>query len=165
MSSLRSAIRAFLSEGHGPADVLKRISGLLDISADGHYATVLLAIFDRRDNSLAIACAGHLQPLLITPGQADYLDLPVGPPIGATRTPPAYAEKVLQLPTAATLLLFTDGLVERRGESIDDGLERLRLAASHAPAAIEPLLTFVADELQQPAPTYDDTAILGVQWA
>jgi serine phosphatase RsbU (regulator of sigma subunit) len=165
MSSLRSAIRAFLSEGHGPADVLKRIAGLLDISADGHYATVLLAIFDHRDNSLTIACAGHLQPLLITAGAADYLDLPVGPPIGATRTPPDYAEKVFRLPTPATLLLFTDGLVERRGESIDDGLERLRLAASQAPTAIEPLLTFVADELQQPAPTYDDTAILGVQWA
>jgi type II secretory pathway pseudopilin PulG len=165
MSSLRSAIRAFLSEGHGPADVLKRVAGLLNIVSDGHYATVLLAIFDRRDHSLTIACAGHLQPLLITAGHADYLDLPVGPPIGATRTPPSYAERVVQLPDSATLLLFTDGLVERRGESIDDGLERLRLIASQAPAAIEPFLTFVADELQQPAPTYDDTAILGVQWA
>jgi hypothetical protein len=165
MSSLRSAIRAFLSEGHGPADVLKRVAGLLNIASDGHYATVLLAIFDHRDNSLTIACAGHLQPLLITAGHADYLDLPVGPPIGASRTPPAYAERVLQLPTSATLLLFTDGLVERRGESIDDGLERLRLAASQAPTAIEPFLTFVADELQHPVPTYDDTAILGVQWA
>lgn len=165
MSSLRSAIRAFVSEGHGPADVLKRVAGLLNIASDGHYATVLLAIFDRRDNSLTIACAGHLQPLLITDGHADYLELPVGPPIGATATPPTYAERVVQLPTSATLLLYTDGLVERRGESIDDGLERLRLAASQAPTAIEPFLSFVADELQQPVPTYDDTAILGVQWA
>jgi type II secretory pathway pseudopilin PulG len=165
MSSLRSAIRAFLSEGHGPADVLKRIAGLLNIVSDGHYATVLLAIFDRQDNSLTISCAGHLQPLLITPGHADYLDLPIGPPIGATRIPPAYAEQVIQLPSSATLLLFTDGLVERRGESIDDGLERLRLAATQAPPAIEPMLSFVADELQPTSPTYDDTAILGVQWA
>jgi serine phosphatase RsbU (regulator of sigma subunit) len=166
MSSLRSAVRAFVSEGHGPADVLKRTAGLLNVVSDGHFATVLLAVFDRRDNRLTIACAGHLRPLLITPDRTDYLDLPVGPPIGATRTPPSYVEQEISLPAPATLLLFTDGLVERRGESIDDGLERLRQAASHAPPAIEPLLNFVADELQgTPSSTTDDTAILGVQWA
>ena len=165
MSSLRSAVRAFVSEGHGPADVLKRVAGLLNVVSDGHFATVLLAVFDSRDNRLTIACAGHLQPLLITAGHADYLDLTVGPPIGTTRAPPAYAEQVLQLPAPATLLLFTDGLVERRGESIDDGLERLRRAATQAPPAIEPLLSFVADELQETSATNDDTAILGVQWA
>ncbi|MFL6161318.1 MAG: PP2C family protein-serine/threonine phosphatase [Jatrophihabitantaceae bacterium] len=164
MSSLRSAVRAFVSEGHGPADVLSRVAGLLNVVSDGHFATVLLAIFDRRDNCLTIACAGHLQPLLIADGQADYLDLPVGPPVGVTRTPPAYAERVITLPAAATLLLFTDGLVERRGETIDDGLERLRRVATQAPTAIEPLLSYVADELQESSMS-DDTAILGVQWA
>ena len=165
MSSLRSAVRAFLSEGHGPAEVLQRVTSLLHVGADGHFATVLLAIFDRRDNRLTIACAGHLQPLLITAGHADYLDLPVGPPIGATRNPPRYAEQVIQLPAPATLLLFTDGLVERRGESIDDGLERLRCAATQAPPGVEPMLTYVADELQQAPAVDDDTAILGVRWA
>jgi serine phosphatase RsbU (regulator of sigma subunit) len=166
MSSLRSAVRAFVSEGHGPADVLKRTAGLLNVVSDGHFATVLLAVFDRRDNRLTIACAGHLRPLLITAGRADYLDLTVGPPIGTTRAPVEYAEQVIRLPAPATLLLFTDGLVERRGESIDEGLERLRLAATQAPPAIEPLLSFVADELQGTTPsTNDDTAILGVQWA
>ncbi|HEU5271234.1 MAG TPA: PP2C family protein-serine/threonine phosphatase [Jatrophihabitans sp.] len=165
MSSLRSAVRAFLSEGHGPAEVLQRVTGLLNVGADGHFATVLVAIFDRRDNRLTIACAGHLQPLLITAGRANYLDLPVGPPVGATRNPPRYAERVIQLPAQATLLLFTDGLVERRGETIDDGLERLRCAATHAPAEVEPMLTYVADELQQNPSADDDTAILGVRWA
>jgi serine phosphatase RsbU (regulator of sigma subunit) len=166
MSSLRSAVRAFVSEGHGPADVLQRTSGLLNVVSDGHFATVLLAVFDRRDKSLTIACAGHLQPLLITAGRAEYLDLTIGPPIGTTRQPTHYAEQVIRLPAPATLLLFTDGLVERRGESIDEGLERLRLAATQAPPAIEPLLSFVADELQgSSSATNDDTAILGVQWA
>jgi serine phosphatase RsbU (regulator of sigma subunit) len=164
MSSLRSAVRAFLSEGHGPAEVLQRVTSLINVGSDGHFATVLVAIFDSRRNQLTIACAGHLQPLLITAGHADYLDLPVGPPVGATRHPPVYAERVIQLPAPATLLLFTDGLVERRGESIDDGLERLRCAATQAPAGVEPLLSFVADELQQTSAT-DDTAILGVRWA
>lgn len=165
MSSLRSAIRAFVSEGHGPAGVLGRISGLLDVASDGHFATVLLAVFDSRDNSLTIACAGHLQPLLITAGQASFLDLAVGPPVGASRRHTGYAEQTFMLPASSTLLLYTDGLVERRGENIDDGLERLRRAAGQAPADIEPLLSFVADELQQTSSTYDDTAILGVQWA
>jgi serine phosphatase RsbU (regulator of sigma subunit) len=165
MSSLRSAVRAFVSEGHGPADVLKRVAGLLNVVSDGHFATVLLAVFDRGDRRLTIACAGHLQPLLIADGHADYLDLTVGPPIGTTRTPADYTEQVIQLPASATLLLFTDGLVERRGETIDDGLERLRQAATQAPTEIEPLLSFVADELKESASTTDDTAILGVQWA
>ncbi len=165
MSSLRSAIRAFVSEGHGPADVLRRIAGLLNVASDGHFATVLLAVFDRADYSLTIACAGHLQPLLITAGQADYLELTVGPPVGSTREPAAYTEQVVRLPAPATLLLFTDGLVERRGESLDDGLERLRRAVIKAPAEVEPLLSFVAGDLQESSSTSDDTAILGVQWA
>ena len=165
MSSLRSAVRAFLSEGHGPAEVLKRVASLLNVVSDGHFATVLLAVFDHRENKLTIACAGHLRPLLISDGHADYLDLQVGPPVGVTRQPPTYAEQVIALPAPATLLLFTDGLIERRGESIDDGLERLRRAASQAPTAIEPMLSFVAEELQQASSTDDDSAILGVQWA
>jgi serine phosphatase RsbU (regulator of sigma subunit) len=165
MSSLRAAVRAFVSEGHGPADVLRRVAGLLNIVSDGHFATVLLAIFDSHDNRLTVACAGHLQPLLITAGRADYLDIPIGPPVGTTLEPPTYTEHVVQLPAPATLLLFTDGLVERRDETIDDGLERLRRAATQAPPAIELLLSFVADELQETSTTSDDTAILGVQWA
>lgn len=165
MSSLRSAIRAFVSEGHGPADVLRRIAGLLNVASDGHFATVLLAVFNRGDNSLTIACAGHLQPLLITAEQADYLKLTVGPPIGSTREAAAYTEQNVKLPAAATLLLFTDGLIERRGECIDDGLERLRRAAIQAPTEVEPLLSFVAGDLRQSSSTNDDTAILGVQWA
>lgn len=165
MSSLRSAVRAFVSEGHGPADVLRRVAGLLNVVSDGHFATVLLAVLDCADNSLTVACAGHLQPLLITAGQADYLKLTVGPPVGSTRKAANYTEQVVKLPAPATLLLFTDGLVERRGESLDDGLERLRQAAIEAPTEVEPLLNFVAEDLQESSSMNDDTAILGVQWA
>ncbi len=105
-------------------------------------------------------------PLLVTGGRAEVLDCPVGPPIGvgAPTAPTAPTATVHTVPWPATLLAFTDGAVERRGEVVDTGLERLRSTA--AAAGAHPLADLL-DRLMQ-IPTAgggrDDTVILGLRW-
>ena len=69
--------------------------------------------------------AGHLPPLLISDGGGTFITSAVGVPIGVN-TGATYTSTAVSTPPAATLLAFTDGLVERRGESIDTGLARLQ---------------------------------------
>jgi serine phosphatase RsbU (regulator of sigma subunit) len=91
------------------------------------------------------------------------LDCPVAPPVGvAAPTPPVVTEVRVSGP--ATLLAFTDGAVERRGEVIDTGLERLRSAA--AAAAAQPLETVLDRLMAMPTDNggRDDTVILGLRW-
>ena len=86
----------------------------------------------------------------------------VGLPVGVD--PDArYESTTVAVPAGATLLVFTDGLVERRGETIDTGLERLRARVSDNPATLDELLTQVVDEQREEGAT-DDTAIAAIRW-
>jgi serine phosphatase RsbU (regulator of sigma subunit) len=165
MASLHFAIRGFVSEGHGPAAVLDRLSALLDVTRDRHFATVLCGVADLAAGELTLANAGHLPPLLLGDGLAVLVRTEVGPPIGVKPRGP-YATTAVPLTPGATLLAFTDGLVERRGESLDDGLHRLRDSAVAAGGSVEDLLSTVVAELAigDTGGFDDDTAILGVRW-
>jgi len=83
--------------------------------------------------------------------------VPIGVNTGAT-----YTSTAVSTPPAATLLAFTDGLVERRGESIDAGLERLQHAATADHSDLEELLSRLLEELRHDGD--DDTAIAGLRW-
>ncbi|MGZ4571569.1 MAG: SpoIIE family protein phosphatase [Blastococcus sp.] len=163
MAALRFAVRAYLAQGDDIATVLTRLRGLLDVHVDHQFATVLLGELDPAAGLLRVVSAGHFGPLLVTGGRTEFLDCPVAPPVGVpTDAAPTPTELRVSGPT--TLLAFTDGAVERRGEVIDTGLERLRttvLAAAARP------LPAVLDELMQ-IPTVsggrDDTVILGLRW-
>ncbi|HEV7210543.1 MAG TPA: ATP-binding SpoIIE family protein phosphatase [Blastococcus sp.] len=163
MAALRFAVRAYVAQGDDIATVLTRLRGLLDIHVDHQFATVLLGELDRGAGLLRVVSAGHFGPLLVSGGRAAFLDCPVAPPVGVpTTVAPTVTEARVAGPT--TLLAFTDGAVERRGEVIDTGLERLRttvLAAGARP------LPAVLDQLMQ-IPTdnggRDDTVILGLRW-
>ncbi|MCW3005198.1 MAG: Two component signal transduction histidine kinase [Conexibacter sp.] len=163
MAALRFAVRAYVAQGDDIATVLTRLRGLLDVHVDHQFATVLLGELDPAAGLIRVVSAGHFGPLLISDGRAEFLDCSVAPPVGvAAPAPPAVMEVRVSGP--ATLLAFTDGAVERRGEVIDTGLERLRSTA--AGAAEQPLPT-VLDRLMQ-IPTdnggRDDTVILGLRW-
>jgi serine phosphatase RsbU (regulator of sigma subunit) len=162
MASLRSAIRAFVSEGHGPAEVLERLGPLLSTSEGGRFATVECAVLDRQAKTVTAASAGHLPALVIRPGSAEYLEIPVGPPIGVAADNGTYQESTFQLQPGAVILLFTDGLIERRGESIDDGLSRLREIAARTTGSVDEIVDRISGELGA-ASTDDDTAMLGVR--
>jgi hypothetical protein len=161
MASLRFAIRAFASEGDSPSVVLAKLNGLVDVDHDDHFATVLCAVADVAEHTVVVANAGHPKPLLLQDDVVRFVDTPVGVPIGVTRTAVYEAVSVSVAPQA-TLLAFTDGLFERRGETIDDGLERLR-RATRGERSLEVLLSEIVPT-QASDGVHDDVAILGVRW-
>jgi serine phosphatase RsbU (regulator of sigma subunit) len=142
--------------------ILTKLSGLVSISRDGHFATVLCGTIDVAGHRMTLANAGHPEPLLIDGSQAAFVASNIGVPVGvAGRTP--YSEVTVIVPRNATLLAYTDGLVERRGENLDVGLQRLKDASVGGDGSVEALLGRVLTEAI-PAGSDDDTAVLGLRW-
>jgi serine phosphatase RsbU (regulator of sigma subunit) len=163
MAAIRHATLAYAALESRPDEVLARLSDFVSSGRRDHFATVLCILIDVAAHRLTVASAGHLPPLLVREGRAELIDIEVGVPIGVARDS-EYAQTTLELPPRATVLAFTDGLVERRGESIDTGLERLRAAAGAAGGLdAEQLVHRLADELDAAAHG-DDTAIVGIRW-
>ena len=123
--------------------------------------TVLCGVIDVDGHSVTLANAAHPEPLLIN-GQSRFVSTSIGVPIGVQPHQP-YASTTISVPEAATLVVFTDGLIERRGEVIDIGLQRLRETAGQAHASLDELLEDLTANLPPDGPA-DDTAILGVRW-
>jgi len=162
MASLRHATLAYAAEDADPVSVLTKLSDYVNQGPHDYFATMLCAIVDLGDASLTIASAGHPPPLLMTGGRGRYLDVSPGVPIGVRRTAP-YASSRLTVAPNSTLVAFTDGLVERRGEVIDAGLDRLRIIADRQTLPVEDLGGRLASDLATDE-HHDDTAILIVRW-
>ena len=128
MARLRFTIRAYLTEGHPPDAVLEKCARQLSVNQDGHMATVLIGVGDTESGVVTLANAGHLNPLHVSENAAEFIPTDVGLPLGVS--PGRYSTTTVRLASGSALVAFTDGLVERRGESIDIGLERLARAAS-----------------------------------
>lgn len=161
MGSLRFTIRALASLGLDPPSILANASRELDFQADGHFATALIAIADTEAMTLTVASAGHPPALLVNDGQAEFLAAPPGPPLGVGKN--NYRSATFPVRRGATLLIYTDGLVEHRGESIERGLERLAKEACRPFYSLEDLVTRVVAELPDPSAD-DDVALVGVSW-
>ncbi len=162
MASLRYAIRAFASQGDDPASIVEKAGRLVSVGRDGRYATVLCALLDPRTGEVTFANAGHPDPLLVSGGQTETVLTPTGVPLGV-RTDTSYTAVTIALRPGATLLVFTDGLVERKGELFDVGVDRLRAVVESHQGSLDDLLSHVMQELL-PAGTDDDAAILGLRW-
>lgn len=134
MGRLRSALRAYALETYDPADVLERLDRKAQHFEAGQMTTVLYMVLEPESPQVTLSSAGHLLPLRAMPGGGvDTVDVPVDPPLAALRTAVARRSSAVTLPEGAVLLVFTDGLVERRGEPLPEGLERLRVALSASP--------------------------------
>jgi serine phosphatase RsbU (regulator of sigma subunit)/type II secretory pathway pseudopilin PulG len=162
MASLRYAARAYATEQYGPGDLLAKLSDFVGRSEHDYFATVLCGLIDVDAHTLTLASAGHLAPLLIDGKRAEFVELDPGVPIGVERTEP-YGEVVVSVPAKATLIAFTDGLVERRGEMLDAGLARLQAAATARSRGLDELVAALGRDLASEGPQ-DDTAILGIRW-
>ena len=125
MASLHYAIRAYVAQGDPPSQILTKLCALLDVGRDGHFATVLCGRVDVSRREVALSSAGHLPPLLVSHRKGAFVELTVGPPIG-TVYGAVYPSTSVQIPDDCTLLAYTDGLVERRGQLLDVGLDELR---------------------------------------
>jgi serine phosphatase RsbU (regulator of sigma subunit) len=161
MAALRFAIHAYAVQGDGPPTFLPKLSRLVSVVDDRLLATVLCALIDAPTREVSITSAGHLPPLMISADGSEFVATEVGLPVGVDRDA-SYSSTTVTAPEGGTLLAFTDGLVERRGESIEVGLERLRLQVSPNHGALDQMLTDVLRELRR-EPS-DDTAIAGIRW-
>jgi Stage II sporulation protein E (SpoIIE) len=162
MAELRYGIHAYAAQGDQPATILTKLNALVSVKSSGQLATVLCVMVDTDARELTLTSAGHLPPLLISNGRGEFVKTDVGLPIGVDRNA-AYTSVTVSVAPGATLLAFTDGLVERRGESIDVGLGRLREHATSNHATLDELLTRVVSNLRHDGPE-DDTAIAGIRW-
>lgn len=163
MSHYRSMLRVVAGDGDPPDRVLRRMDGLLAAARTERPATCLLALADPVRGGCWFANAGHLPPAIVGPdGRITLLDVPPGPPLGAElggRYDAVYAD----WPAGGTLLLYTDGLVERRGEDIDTSLARFAgLTLPNAAGPLDALLAHVVHRLA-PIAAEDDVALLAAR--
>jgi hypothetical protein len=124
MSQLRSAARALLLDGRGPAEVVSGLDVFAESVPEAMCTTVVCAIFDRSEESMTYCRAGHLPPLIVGKDGVRWLDAAGGTPLGIDPTQER-TSATTELDQDDLILMFTDGLVERRGEIIDEGLGRL----------------------------------------
>jgi serine/threonine-protein kinase RsbW len=133
MGQLRSVYRALLVESPAPSAVIDRLQASWPLLGLQRMATALFATIDLPSGRLRIASAGHPPPLLLAGGRAEYLPVRPSRMLGA---PPSGArEWTGVLAPGATLVLFTDGLVESRSSDVDVGLARLRASALRSATA------------------------------
>ena len=163
MARLQNALRAYALEGLRPSLVLERMNGFAREVSGGPMATLLYAVVDPEEGRLRIATAGHPPVLVIGAGAGAYFaESPAGSPLGVIPFP-AYEESTIPLPQGATVLLYTDGLVERPDESLDDGLAWLREFAAAASPRPDELCGSVLRARFRDAPPRDDVALLAVR--
>jgi anti-sigma regulatory factor (Ser/Thr protein kinase) len=130
MGQMRSVARAYAFEGHSPAAVAERLNHYQITLGTDQMTTLIYAIVEPDRGLLRYANAGHPPPLLACHGREPLLLEGVSPPLGAAETW-RFEERRVEFPRGATLVLYTDGLVERRGEQLETGLARLQAAMTN----------------------------------
>ena len=162
MGQLRASTRALLLTGAGPAQLLEQLDSVAEFIPDAFCATVFVAIADMDGRTLHYSSAGHVPPVLAT-GSAPPELLTDGHsvPLAVQRSEPR-PQAARPLTAGSTLLLYTDGLVERRDRSIDEQIDRVAKVVSET---IDLPVESVADEILRrlaPETGYDDDVAIVV---
>ncbi|MFF6953015.1 PP2C family protein-serine/threonine phosphatase [Streptomyces iakyrus] len=161
MTAYRSALRYTASADLPPHRVLRQLDTIASSEPDRRPATCLIARIDPAREQVALASAGHLPPAVVdTRGRTSLLAVPVGPPLGTGLG--GYQSHTHRLDPSQTLVLFTDGLVERRGEDIDQSLHRLTELTFATAASPEQVLDTLLTGLGTDHPE-DDVAVLAAR--
>ncbi len=167
MVAARNSLRGLAITGAGPGDLLRMLNGVLCHLTSGVIGTVVCGVYNPETGVLRWARAGHLPPVLVHSGGARQLPLPGGVLLGMD--PDAeYEESIQPLEPGDTVLLFTDGLIERRGESIEEVLAEFvaAVAAGHAAAPDgDPTAAAQADRIMAGAAsdTDDDACLVAIR--
>ena len=157
---LRSAMRAYALEGHDPARVVERVNRLLwNEAEESQMATMLYAIVDPAEGVIRWVNAGHPPPVLVEESDVRYLSGEASVPLGVLPFP-TYEEASAPMQPGSAILLYTDGLVERPGEHIDDGLAQLAAHIREAPKEPSRLLDHLLESLVPAGGAPDDVALL-----
>ncbi|MFE0648649.1 SpoIIE family protein phosphatase [Streptomyces sp. NPDC059534] len=166
MGQLRSAVRAFALGGHRPQDVMRGTNRLLIDLDPGQFASCCYVLLDPETGEARAVRAGHPQPLLLRPdGVTEQVELAGGVVLGVDDRA-SYPVTRLKLDPGAVLALFTDGLVERPGTDIDEGIEHLRqaLAATGSLPLPEAADRLIREARQATARPDDIALLLAARW-
>ncbi len=158
MGRLRSSLRAYALQSDDPAEILRKLDRSVHHFEPGVMATALCAMVEPPYDEVLISSAGHPPPVLARPGrEGELVDIPADLPLGVDPARPRHS-CAMPLARGHSLLLYTDGLVERRGESLDLGLDRL--CRSVRPGSAEAACATIMSELVGSAVAEDDIAVL-----
>ncbi|QKW10290.1 SpoIIE family protein phosphatase [Streptomyces sp. NA04227] len=166
MGRLRTAVHNFSALDLSPDELLAHLDDLVtrldEESGTGvgvSGATCLYAVYDPVGGRCTLARAGHPGPALVLPdGSVSYPEVPVAPPLGVSEGLPMETTE-LDLPEGSSLVLFTDGLIERRDRDLGEGLDLLRRTLAHPGRAPHDICRAVLDAMLGERPT-DDVALL-----
>jgi PAS domain S-box-containing protein len=161
---LRSALRAYALEGHDPATVVENLNRLVWTELEeSQMATLIYVCVDPAEGTVHWVSAGHPPPLLVVGDRMPhFLEAGRAVPLGVLPFP-SYETLSVKLEAGATILLYTDGLVERPGTHIDEGLGVLAAAVRDAPERPEDLCDHLLREMVPPTGAPDDVAMLVLQ--
>ena len=158
MSRLRHMLGLLVLEERAPGKALERLNRVSLSEVGPRLATVLVGVLDTSSGVIAFSSAGHPSPVRILSGEAHELPVPPGPPLGVQRSD--YKDHEFRLDDGC-LVMFTDGLVERRGTPIDERLALLETSLRAAPNIVPgPVADFVIDAMTADDKSSDDIVVL-----
>ncbi len=161
MSRLRHTLGLLLLEERAPGKALQRLNRVSLAGVGGRLATALVGVLNSRTGSVTFSSAGHPSPVRVESGLAVELPVPPGPPLGVQHC--EYKDHAFQLDRGC-LVMFTDGLVERRGSHLDERLALLESSLRASPSS-EPsrVADFVIDAMTSDARSSDDIVVLSAR--
>ncbi|MET8906278.1 SpoIIE family protein phosphatase [Micromonospora sp. NPDC004551] len=159
MAELRHAVRAYAVEGHPPGVILDRVNELMRTLLPTELATICLLLLDPGSGLIRLASAGHLPALISNDGRIEFVQQSA-PLLGVRAPRPPDLEFVL--PAGATMVLYTDGLIERRDATIDEGMAALGAVATRVDDDLDQFCQRLLIELAPPE-IHDDVAVVAVR--
>src|SRR5207302_3074427 len=130
----RTALHSYALQGTAPGRVLELVDRFVRATGEEAMATAAYGVFDAETGVLTFATAAHVPPILISGGEAQSIEITPAAPLGAFPYG-SYVERELRLAEGDVLLLYTDGLVERRGAGLGPGTDLLQRVGSQAGSA------------------------------
>jgi anti-sigma regulatory factor (Ser/Thr protein kinase) len=162
MGQLRGACRIYAGEGHEPAEVVRSLNRFALSLGKGEMATLIYLVLDPDSGQAVLVNAGHPPPLVRhADGRCEYLGPEPNLPLGVQPSA-RYVEHPVELPPDATVLLYTDGLTERRDRSLDEGFEHLAAAMGAAPTEPQAACEHVLRAMLGNEQPNDDVALLAL---
>ncbi|HWE10726.1 MAG TPA: SpoIIE family protein phosphatase [Solirubrobacteraceae bacterium] len=163
MGQLRTALHAYAAEGHGPARTLELVDRFVQAMPEPGMATAAYAVLDTDTGALTLASAGHLPPLIVRPDEVIVVEVAPAPPLGAIPYG-SCTEVEVRVEPGEMIMLYTDGLVERRGVPLTDSIDLLCEIVGAANSA-EEICRLAFDHLIPEGGPRDDVAVVALQAA
>jgi serine phosphatase RsbU (regulator of sigma subunit) len=161
MGQIRLLLRARSADSASPAELCTTVNRLMATVGTPKLATMIVAFIDLTNGCASLVNAGHPLPILRTPTHTAPLTVPASLPLGVTATT-VYHETGATLPPGSTLLMYTDGLIERRDEPLSVSCDKLRrLVADLDVTALDAAVDILLDA--HAANAHDDIAVLALR--